>query len=178
MVDLLDLYDSRHKRSDKKRWIVLISHGWKRLSANQNREPEWTVVYTVYIFTKIRTIASFSICCSTNTSFQQHISVDVSLTVVEIVETLFVPLASVRDLLDVEVSPSVTAENRSLWWARSGLQTKAETNPFILCNFRYFRILCNWYFTFNTSTWLTVVRLQRIKGSPYFWNKTYHGHLV
>lgn len=61
---------------------------------------------------------------------------DVYLTVVEIVETLFVPLASVQDLLDVEVSPSVTAENRSLWWARSGLQTKAETNPFILCNFR------------------------------------------
>lgn len=67
-----------------------------------------------------------------NTSFQQHISVDVSLT---IVERLLIPLAGVQDLLDVEVSPSVTAENRSLWLARSGLQTKAETNPFILGQF-------------------------------------------
>lgn len=68
-------------------------------------------------------------------TFQQLISVDVSLTIVGIVETLLVPLAGVQDLLDVEVSPSVTAENRSLWWARSGLQTKAETNPFILGQF-------------------------------------------
>lgn len=166
MVDLLNRYDSCRKWSDtnSESVPVLISHGWKKLLANQIREPEWTVVYTVYIFTKIRTITSFSICYSINTSFQQHISVDVSLTVVEIVETLFVPLASAQDLLDVEVSPSVTAENRSLWWARSGLQTKTETNPFILCNFRK-----DFFFFFF---WLTIVRLQRIKGSPYFWNKT------
>lgn len=48
----------------------------------------------------------------------------------------FVPLASVQGLLDAEVSPSVTAENHSLWWVHSELWTQTkQTNPSFLMSF-------------------------------------------